>query len=68
MQRSDSSSSFVLEFGGDMTAAEIYESMDACMAENKGKDFRIALPALRGYTTMFGQSVGRTADDILSLF
>ena len=51
-----------------MTAAEIYESMDACMAENKGKDFRIALPALRGYTTMFGQSVGRTADDILSLF
>lgn len=51
-----------------MTAAEIYESMDEYMEENKGKDFRVVLPAARGHAAELGQSVGRTADDILRFY
>lgn len=48
-----------------MTAAEIYESMDACIEANKRKDFRIVLLEVRAHATKLGWSVGRTADDIL---
>lgn len=56
------------ETGGKMTAAEIYESMDACLEENKGKDFRIVLLAVRAHAATLGWSVGRTADDILRFY
>lgn len=51
-----------------MTAAEIYESMDACLEENRGKDFRIVLLAVRAHAATLGWSVGRTADDILRFY
>ena len=51
-----------------MTAAEIYESMDKCMEENKGKDFRIVLPVIRAHADKLGQSVGRTEDEILDFY
>ena len=51
-----------------MTAAEIYESMDACLEENKGKDFRVVLPAVRVHAAKLGRSAGRTEDDILSFY
>lgn len=56
------------EMGEKMTAAEIYESMDACLEENKGKDFRVVLPAVRAHAAKLGRSVDRTADDILSFY
>ena len=56
------------EMGGKMTAAEIYESMDSCLEENEGKDFRIVLPAVRAHAAKLGRSVDRTADDILSFY
>ena len=56
------------ETGGTMTAAEIYESMDACLEENKGKDFRVVLPAVRAHAAVLGRSSGRTEDDILSFY
>ena len=56
------------ETGGKMTAAEIYESMDACLEESKGKDFRIVLLAVRAHAATLGWSVGRTADDILRFY
>lgn len=55
-----------------MTAAEIYESMDACMdacmEENRGKDFRIALLTIRACAARFGYSAGKNEDDILSFY
>ena len=51
-----------------MTAAEIYESMDTCLEESKGKDFRIVLLAVRAHAATLGWSVGRTADDILRFY
>ena len=51
-----------------MTAAEIYESMDASLEENKGKDFRVVLPTVRAHAAKLGRSVGRTEDDILSFY
>lgn len=56
------------ETGGKMTAAEIYESMDACLEENRGKDFRIVLLAVRAHAATLGWSVSRTADDILRFY
>lgn len=51
-----------------MTAAEIYESMDACMGENRGKDFRIALLTIRACAARFGYSAGKNEDDILTFY
>lgn len=51
-----------------MTAAEIYESMDACIEENKGKGYREVLPVIRAHAAELGRSVGRTEDDILSFY
>ena len=51
-----------------MTAVEIYESMDKCMEENRGKDFRVVLPAVRTHAAELGRQVGRTEDDILSFY
>lgn len=51
-----------------MTAAEIYESMDACIERHKGIDFNIALRAVRAHAAELGRGVGRTEDDILSFY
>lgn len=51
-----------------MTAVEIYKSMDACIEENKGKDFRAVLPVVRAHAAELGRSVGRTEDDILRFY
>lgn len=51
-----------------MTAAEIYKSMDQCMEENKGKEYRVVLPIVRAYAAELGRQVGRTGDDILSFY
>lgn len=51
-----------------MTAAEIYKSMDVCMEENKGKEYRVVLPVVRAYAAELGRQVGRTGDDILSFY
>lgn len=51
-----------------MTAAEIYESMDACIEANKGKDFTTVLPAVRAHAAELGRNVGRTEDDILRFY
>ena len=51
-----------------MTAAEIYESMDACMKRYRGMDFNVVLRAVRAHAAVLGRSVGRTADDILSFY
>lgn len=56
------------ESGGKMTAAEIYESMDACMEENKGKKYKEVLPVIRAHAAELGRSVCRTEDDILSFY
>lgn len=56
------------EIGGTMTAAEIYESMDACVKANKGKDFTTALPVVRAHAAELGRQVGRTEDDILNFY
>ena len=53
---------------GKMTATEIYESMDACMEENKGKEYREVLLDIRVHAAKLGRSVGRTEDDILSFY
>ena len=51
-----------------MTAAEIYESMDACIEANKGKAFRTVLPVVRAHAAELGRNVGRTEDDILRFY
>ena len=51
-----------------MTAAEIYESMDACIEVNKGKDFTTVLPVVRAHAAELGRQVGRTEDDILNFY
>lgn len=51
-----------------MTAAEIYESMDACIEANEGKDFTTVLPVVRAHAAELGRSVGRTEDDILRFY
>lgn len=51
-----------------MTAAEIYESMDACIERHKGIDFNIALRAVRAHAAELGRSVGRTEDEILNFY
>lgn len=51
-----------------MTAAEIYESMDACIEANKGKDFKAVLPVVRAHASELGRQVGRTEDDILNFY
>ena len=51
-----------------MTATEIYESMDACLEENKGKDFRIALLTIRACAARLGYSAGKNEDDILTFY
>ena len=56
------------ESGEKMTAAEIYESMDKCMEENKGKNGRLAVLTIRTHAKRLGMMVGRTEDDILGLY
>ena len=51
-----------------MTAVEIYESMDVCIEENKGKDYGAVLPEIRAHAAELGRRVGRTEDDILSFY
>lgn len=51
-----------------MTAAEIYESMAACIEENKWKEFTTALPVDRVHAAELGRKVGRTEDDILRFY
>lgn len=51
-----------------MTAAEIYESMDACIERYKGMDFDVALRAVRSHAAALGRSVGRTEDEILNFY
>lgn len=51
-----------------MTAAEIYDSMDVCMEENKGKNYEKVLPEIRAHAAELGRQVGRTGDDILSFY
>lgn len=51
-----------------MTATEIYESMDKCMEENKGKDYGAVLPVIRAHAAELERSVGRTEDDILRFY
>lgn len=51
-----------------MTAAEIYESMDACIEASKGKDFTTVLPIVRAHAAELGWSVSRTEDDILRFY
>ena len=56
------------ENGEKMTAAEIYESMDKCMEENKGKNGRMAVLTIRTHARRLGVMVGRTGDDILRFY
>lgn len=56
------------ENGEKMTAAEIYESMDKCMEENKGKNGRMAVLTIRTHARRLGVMVGRTEDDILRFY
>ena len=51
-----------------MTAAEIYESMDACLERYWGMDYDVVLRAVRAHAAVLGRSVGRTADDILRFY
>ena len=51
-----------------MTAAEIYESMGACIEANKGKGFATVLPVVREHAAELGRRVGRTEDDILRFY
>ena len=56
------------ENGEKMTAAEIYESMDKCMEENRGKNGRLAVLTIRTHARRIGAMVGRTEDDILRFY
>lgn len=56
------------ENGEKMTAAEIYESMNKCMEENKGKNGRWAVLTIRLHARRLGMMVGRTEDDILRFY
>ena len=51
-----------------MTAAEIYESMDAFIESQKGKNFIEIHDAVRAHAAELGRSVGRTEDDILRFY
>lgn len=51
-----------------MTAAEIYESMDACMESCKSKEHSEILPTVLSHAAKLARKVGRTQDDILNFY
>lgn len=51
-----------------MTAAEIYESMDACMESCKSKKHSEILPTVLSRAAKLGREVGRTQGDILDFY
>lgn len=51
-----------------MTAAEIYESMDACMESCKSIKHSEILPTVLSHAAKLGREVGRTQNDILEFY
>lgn len=51
-----------------MTAAEIYETMDACMESCKSKTHSEILPTVLSHAAKLGREAGRTQDDILKFY
>lgn len=48
-----------------MTAAEIYQSMDACIESCRNKEHSEILPTILPHASELGRKVGRTGTEIL---